>query len=110
PSGLPAAFAEQPIRTEQQYQQHQQEAVDVLIRRRDERGAKAFHDAKEQAADQRAGDRAQSSDNDDLEALHRRYHTVGGIYEEQRCKQSTRKTGEGYADRKRNGIKPEHID
>src|SRR5205823_1941308 len=67
----PRAFAEQASWPYQEDQYDQQEPVGVLIRRRDERRAERFHDAKHDAGDQRSRDRAEPPDHDDLEALHR---------------------------------------
>src|SRR5215831_9452418 len=70
-SRLADAFAEEAGRTHQQDQDDEQEAVDVLIRGGDERGAEGFDDAQQHACDQRAGYRPEPADDDDLEAFHR---------------------------------------
>src|SRR5262249_8360170 len=70
-SRLADAFAEEAGRPHQQDKDNEQEAVDVLIRCADERGAKGFDETQQHARDQRAGDRPESADDNDLEAFHR---------------------------------------
>src|SRR6266568_2051328 len=76
-SGLPHAFPEQTGRAQQQHDDDQQTAVDVLIRRREERRAQRFDDAEQDAGHERAGNRAQAADHDDLEALDGGDHAIG---------------------------------
>src|SRR6516225_2292100 len=97
-SGLPHPLAEQAGRTQQQHQNDQQKAVDVLIRRREERRTERFHDAEQNAGDERARNRAQPADHDDLEAFDGVYHSVRRKHHEHRREQRARNAREGDAD------------
>src|SRR5262245_29508636 len=65
-SRLPHPLSEQPARTQQQDGKQQHESVGILIGRRDHHGAERFDDAEEEPGNQRARDRAEAADHDDL--------------------------------------------
>ena len=89
-----------------EHEDDEQKAVDVLIGRRNEGGAQAFDHTQQQAADERARDRAQTADDDDLKALDGGDGAVGRKHHEQRREQCTGKASQRHANGKGDRIEP----
>src|SRR5436190_20889292 len=105
-SYAPLLLPEEPRRPDDQQTDQEHEAVEVLVGGRQEHRAQRLDEAEEHATDDRAQDRAETADDDDLEALEGRDRPALRIDEEVRSEQGAGRRGQRDADTERQHVEP----